>query len=215
MPSQTKGRFSHGTLHQKTDFSLTCFPKFKTLFKTINRGWGWGGQLGHCDDEDQLTPKKIEALADEVIVQVACGRVHTCAFTSTGAIFTWGEGIGTGHCEGNSDDYSYSDAYSDDDSDRKRLQDVSSKGVVSVSAGCDITLCVTKAGEVFSWGKGNNIMLGHGNGSRQFTPKRIEALVGVKIKMGSCGDYHPAVCTEDGDLYTCGCMWRLWTTRIW
>ena len=67
----------------------------------INRGWNWHGQLGHGGETSQLAPKKVEALADQVIVEVACGTNHTCAVTSTGSIFTWGAvvGIVTGQVE--------------------------------------------------------------------------------------------------------------------
>ena len=40
-------------------------------FITTNRGEGSHGQLGHNNSDDQLTPKKVEALADEVVVAVA------------------------------------------------------------------------------------------------------------------------------------------------
>ena len=106
--------------------------------KIINRGSSYVGQLGHDDRDDQLTPKKVEALADEVIVDVACGKEHTCAITSTGSIFTCGLGFFTGHGE--------------DSNVRlpKLLQDLSSKVVVNVSANEYHTACVTKAGEVFT-----------------------------------------------------------------
>ena len=67
----------------------------------INRGCGYNGRLGHgYDHHSQLRPKKVDALADEVIVDVACGWRQTCAVTSTGSVFTWGDGITTGHGEG-------------------------------------------------------------------------------------------------------------------
>jgi alpha-tubulin suppressor-like RCC1 family protein len=135
--------------------------------------------------DDELIPKKVEAFwADEVIiVDVACGDYHTCVVTSTGSIFTWGNGtvwLPT------------------------RLQDLSSEGVVSVSAHHYHTACVTKAGEVFTWGRGEYGKLGHGDENDQQTPKRVEALVDVEGTMVSCGRYRTAVCTKDGHMYTFG-----------
>ena len=66
------------------------------------------------------------------------------------------------------------------------------------------TACVTKAGEVFTWGVGSHGKLGHGDETSQQHPKRIEALDGVKIKHVSCGRRHTALCTEDGEVYTFG-----------
>jgi alpha-tubulin suppressor-like RCC1 family protein len=163
----------------------------KHFLKTINRGWGRHGQLGHTNRKNQIIPKEVEALADEAIVDVACGEYQTCAITSTGSIFTWGRGIASGHVE-------------DVVVKPKLLQDLSSKGVVSVSANDAHTACVTKAGEVFTWGSGMYGKLGHGDERNKKTPKRVEALVGVNAKEVSCGGSHTAVCTEGGHVYTFG-----------
>ena len=164
----------------------------KNIFKIINRGLGWFGRLGHGNTKCQLTPKKVEALTHEVIVDVACGEYHTCAITSTGSILTWGYGIQTGHGAGTI-------------LLPRLLQDLSSKGVVSVSANWYHSACVTKDGELVTWGNGEEGKLGHGDTRDQQTPKRVEALVGVKVRMVSCGLHHTAVCTEDGGrMYTFG-----------
>jgi alpha-tubulin suppressor-like RCC1 family protein len=95
----------------------------------------------------------------------------------------------------------------------KLLQDLSFNGVVSVSANFNHTACVTKSGEVFTWGYGYYGRLGHGDYGKlghhgqetnEESPKRVEALVGVKAKLMSCGRNHTAVCTVDGDVYTFG-----------
>lgn len=54
--------------------------------------WGWSkyGQLGHGDCNDQLVPKKVEALKDAVMVGVAGGWRHTLAADSDGRLFAWG-----------------------------------------------------------------------------------------------------------------------------
>jgi alpha-tubulin suppressor-like RCC1 family protein len=168
----------------------------KNILKTINRGQSTWGALDYST-QDELTPRtpqKVQALADKVIVDVASGKYQTCVFTSTGSVFTWGYGISTGHGENIVPL-------------PRLLQDLSSKGVVSVSATFKHVACITKAGEVLTWGNGYYGRLGHGGGddeSDQYTPKRIDALVGVKSTMVSCGNYHTAVCTEDGHMYTFG-----------
>jgi hypothetical protein len=84
------------------------------------------------------------------------------------------------------------------------LQDLSSKGVVSVSANHYHTAFVTKDGELFTCGKGEYGKLGHGDESDQKTPKRVEALVGKKVTMVSCGRDHTALCTKNGRMHTFG-----------
>ena len=66
------------------------------------------------------------------------------------------------------------------------------------------TSCVTTIGEVFAWGNGKWGQLGHRDERNQQTPKRVEALIGVKAKQVSCGYKHTTVCKEDGRVYTFG-----------
>lgn len=52
------------------------------------------GKLGLGDPElaQNSVPSLVEALEDEDIVQVSCGRNHTAAVTKSGLVYTWGEG---------------------------------------------------------------------------------------------------------------------------
>ena len=58
--------------------------------------WSWGrgacGRLGHGDEQDQLLPRKVEALAGQRTVAVEAGYFHSLAITADGAFFTWGKG---------------------------------------------------------------------------------------------------------------------------
>ena len=145
------------------DLSARCQNKLLKHFQNIinNRGRGKYRQLGHGNRECQLTPKKVEALADEVIVDVACGESHTCVVTSKGSIFTWESSCSmTGHGAGCV-------------LLPRLLQDLSSKGVGSVSANRYHTACVTKDGELFTWGYGEYGKLGHGDYYDQQTPSAL------------------------------------------
>jgi hypothetical protein len=98
------------------------------LFKKIRNnhqgpGYGWYGQLGHNGRKDNHIPKRVQALADEVIVQVACRLNYTFAFTSAGSIFTFGLDIAPGH-----------DGKGCFVRKPVLLQDLSSKGVICFSA---------------------------------------------------------------------------------
>jgi len=48
--------------------------------------------LGHGDQQSQLLPKKVEALADQRVVAVSAAHAHSLALTADGAVFTWGKG---------------------------------------------------------------------------------------------------------------------------
>ena len=65
--------------------------------------WSWGsgdyGKLGHGDEQRQLLPKKVEALAGQRVVAVSAGGHHSIARTVDGAVLTWGERGCLGHGE--------------------------------------------------------------------------------------------------------------------
>ena len=52
--------------------------------------WSWGnggfGRLGHGDEQDQLLPVKVEALAGQRVVAVSAAGVHNLALTADGAV---------------------------------------------------------------------------------------------------------------------------------
>lgn len=54
--------------------------------------WGWSkyGQLGHGDQCDQVTPKKVESLSDRKVVLIAGGWRHTMATNDLGQLYAWG-----------------------------------------------------------------------------------------------------------------------------
>ena len=118
--------------------------------KIFNRGCRLHDVLGHAGYH---TPKKVEALASELIVDVACGRCQALALSSTGSIYKWCHNM----C-------GILNALP------RLLPDLSSNDVISVSAGHYFTGCVTKAREVFTWGKGTYDKLGYGDESKQKTP---------------------------------------------
>ena len=131
--------------------------------------WSWGyggqGQLGHGDQELQLLPKKIEALADQRIVAVSAGAYHSIALAADGAVWSWG--YGTFGQLGHGDEQSQLLP--------KKVEAVADQRVVAVSAGGHHNLARTADGAVFTWGAGEDGCLGHGEDlSNQLLPKKIE-----------------------------------------
>ncbi|KAL0343235.1 UNVERIFIED_CONTAM: Ultraviolet-B receptor UVR8 [Sesamum angustifolium] len=129
-------------------------------------GWSKYGQLGHGDFEDHLIPHKLEALSEHRISQISGGWRHTMAVTADGVLYGWGwnkfgqVGVGNNvdHC---------SPAQVKFPLDQK---------VVNISCGWRHTLAVTERQNVFSWGRGTNGQLGHGDSVDRNIPKIIEAL---------------------------------------
>jgi alpha-tubulin suppressor-like RCC1 family protein len=59
-------------------------------------------------------------------------------------------------------------------------------------------------GKLFTWGSGENEMLGHGNRNNQSSPKIVDALSHLFVLSISCGAFHTGVIansskTEGGD----------------
>ena len=50
------------------------------------------GQLGHGDAQNQLLPKKVEALAGQRVVAVSARGMHSLAITADGSVWSWGYG---------------------------------------------------------------------------------------------------------------------------
>ncbi|KAI4385198.1 hypothetical protein MLD38_003251 [Melastoma candidum] len=129
-------------------------------------GWSKYGQLGHGDFEDHLVPHKLEALQGSIISQVSGGWRHTMALTSDGKLYGWGwnkfgqVGVGDNidHCA------------------PVQVKFPDDQKVVLVSCGWRHTLAVSEQDNVFSWGRGTNGQLGHGESVDRNVPKIIEAL---------------------------------------
>uniref|UniRef100_A0ACD5ZD62 Uncharacterized protein n=1 Tax=Avena sativa TaxID=4498 RepID=A0ACD5ZD62_AVESA len=129
-------------------------------------GWSKYGQLGHGDFEDHLVPRKVEALKDTSISQIAGGWRHTMALAADGKLYGWGwnkfgqVGVGDNvdHC---------SPVQVNFPDEQKTTQ---------VACGWRHTLALTENKNMFSWGRGTSGQLGHGEIVDRNTPKMIDAL---------------------------------------
>ncbi|KAG8179395.1 hypothetical protein JTE90_011404 [Oedothorax gibbosus] len=76
--------------------------------------------------------------------------------------------------------------------------------VKEVSSGKEHVLFLTNCGKVYSYGFGSKGQLGHGMIENVKEPAVIEALEGIEIKSISCGGWHSAAISTEGDLYMWG-----------
>jgi alpha-tubulin suppressor-like RCC1 family protein len=144
--------------------------------------WGWNGcrQLGHGDEVNRLSPVLIEGLQGVHIVAAARGR--SFAVTQSGDVFSLSRSFQSG-C----------------DPRPTIVQGFGGVRVRHVSARCGIAFAIGEAGELFSLGYGQDANLGHGDLQPQPSPKRVEALRGVRVSsVSSC--YHAMALTEDGQV---------------
>jgi alpha-tubulin suppressor-like RCC1 family protein len=155
------------------------------------RFYSWGrnvfGVLGQGDHRDRSSPMLLEGL--EGVRSVAASNYHSLAVTQAGGVFQWGLALlpETEHL----------------------LQPSIVEGfggvrVRRVCAGDNTAFAIGEDGEVFSWGRGRNALLGHGDSQNQPSPKRVEALRGVRVSIVSVGSHHALALAEDGLVYAWG-----------
>ena len=76
--------------------------------------------------------------------------------------------------------------------------------MVACAAGEGHTVLLSASWHVFTSGDGARGKLGHGNERSQLTPRRVEALMGLKIASVAAGHNHTLLITDTGLLYGCG-----------
>ena len=129
------------------------------------------------------------------VVQVACGDQHTAAVADNGTLWTFGRGGGRLGLE------SPANAFEP----RLVQGDLKDEFVVSASCGELHTAIRTRGGAVFTFGRGSDGQLGHGDGITRMLPAEVEgALKGERAIRVQCGMCHVAVVVEDGRLFTFG-----------
>jgi alpha-tubulin suppressor-like RCC1 family protein len=67
-----------------------------------------------------------------------------------------------------------------------------------------VSFAIGEGGELFSWGEGNYGILSHGDTQKQPSPKRVEALRGVRMSIVSVAFERVLALTEDGMAYAWG-----------
>lgn len=164
--------------------------------------WGKGecGQLGLGDMHGSLVPRQLTALALERIARVSCGAVHTLAVTEKGSVYVWGHGsdgqLGLGLLPEGCTDVVVP----------RKIAALERECVVAVSGGARHSCVLTAKGDLYSWGLGDDGRLGielKGGKVRLHEPIHIE--VGEsRVRIVSAGGQHTAVCTESGQVLTCG-----------
>ncbi|GAA0146147.1 guanyl-nucleotide exchange factor [Lithospermum erythrorhizon] len=149
--------------------------------------WGDGdkNRLGHGDKEPRLEPTCVPALIDYNLYKIACGHSLTVGLTTSGQLFTMGSTV-----------YGQLGNPQSDGKLPSLIEDkLTGETIVDISCGAYHVAVLTSKNEVFTWGKGANGRLGHGDIEDRKAPTIVEALKDRHVKFIACGStYTAAIC---------------------
>ncbi|XP_022873045.1 PH, RCC1 and FYVE domains-containing protein 1-like [Olea europaea var. sylvestris] len=220
---ESGGRLGHGVdsdvLHPKlidalssTNIELVACGEYHTCAVTLSGdlySWGNGhfGLLGHGNEVSHWVPKRVNGPLEGIHVSsISCGPWHTAVVTSSGQLFTFGDG--TFGVLGHGDRESVS----------VPREVESLKGLRTVRAACGVwhTAAVVEvmvgnssssncsSGKLFAWGDGDKGRLGHGNKESKLVPTCVAALVESNFCQVACGHNLTVALTTSGHVYTMG-----------
>ncbi|KAL5551685.1 hypothetical protein UlMin_001861 [Ulmus minor] len=141
--------------------------------------WGNGdkGGLGHGDKEAKLVPTCVADLVEPNFCQVACGHSLTVALTTSGHVYTMGSPV-----------YGQLGNPQADGKVPARVEGKLARSFVEeIACGAYHVAVLTSRTEVFTWGKGANGRLGHGDMIDRNLPTLVEALKAKQVKSIACG----------------------------
>lgn len=74
--------------------------------------------------------------------------------------------------------------------------------IAMISCGAQHSLAITDAGELYTWGSGEDGRLGHGDMRDRAVPRKVMSLLRESVASASCGGAHTAVLTAKGTVFT-------------
>ncbi|KAL5761807.1 hypothetical protein ACOSP7_018071 [Xanthoceras sorbifolium] len=163
--------------------SLTSDSDSSSFGKLFTWGDGDKGRLGHGDKEPRLVPECVALLIDENIRRVACGHNLTVSLTASGHVYTMGSTsygqLGTPTADGLVP--------------TRVIGKLANSSVEEIACGSYHVAALTSTAEVFTWGKGANGQLGHGDKDDRNSPTLVDFLKDKHVKSVVCGSNFTAI----------------------
>ncbi|XP_062219931.1 PH, RCC1 and FYVE domains-containing protein 1-like [Phragmites australis] len=191
------------------DQRITQMPKLKrsegshAASDSLKDIFVWGDVLGsmlnhrHVSRANVSLPRLLKSAQILDVQSIACGEKHAAIVTKQGQVFSWGEENGgrLGH------------KTSDSVSHPKIIESLASTPVKAIAFGAKHTCAVSVSGELYEWGEGIH-SLGLWNDqcqrSQWFPHKLIGTLDGISVSKIACGQWHTAIISSSGQLFTYG-----------
>ena len=152
------------------------------------------GELGRDGKRSLL--KRLDALENFTITDVAVGEGFFILVTSGGGTISWGMNaqgqLGLGEGERH-------------DVEKPRPHNVLRDGVLQACCGSAHSIFLSRTGEVYSCGANAKGQLGDGQLTSSALPKLVPGLQNRPIVKIACGAEHTLICTVGGSVYAWGC----------
>ncbi|XP_068646888.1 PH, RCC1 and FYVE domains-containing protein 1 isoform X1 [Aristolochia californica] len=157
-------------------------------------GGGIDGLKHHFDSGfDALVPKLVQSTSMLDVKNISCGSKHVALVTKQGEIFCWGEEKGGRLGHKIKMDVSYP----------KVVESLIDVHVDSIACGEYYTCAISCSGELYTWGETSQANLDKSRG--WWLPHLVAGpLEGLRISNVACGEWHTAVVTSNGQLFTYG-----------
>ncbi|XVF85951.1 hypothetical protein PTKIN_Ptkin17bG0158800 [Pterospermum kingtungense] len=168
-----------------TESSDSVSSGSSTSAKLFTWGDGDKGQLGHGNKEPRLVPECVAFVFDDNICQVACGHNLTVALTTSGQVYTMGNSA-----------YGQLGSPKADGKVPTRVEgEIADSFVEEIACGSYHVAILTSKTEVYTWGKGTNGQLGHGDIADRKTPTLVDFLKDKQVKSVVCGsNFTASIC---------------------
>ena len=137
---------------------IACGSRHTAIVTSTGKLYTWGdkdnGVAGHGDSEShQYTPKLLEKLKDEQIVQLSACGFHTGCITTNGEVYTWGEGKFGRLGHGNERNCHTP----------KLVENLIGKKPKQIACGGFHSAVIGEDGKMYTFGGGEHGQLGHGD----------------------------------------------------
>lgn len=151
--------------------------------------WGDGdkGQLGHGDKEPRLVPSCVVVSEGSSFRRVACGHSITIALTTSGHVYSMGIA-----------NHGLVGSLGSTNKLPTRIEgNIKNTYIEEIACGSHHIAALGSKAEVYTWGKGANGQLGHGDNKARNNPTLVEALKWKQVKTVVCGsNYTAAICLQ-------------------
>ncbi|RCV26929.1 hypothetical protein SETIT_5G285000v2 [Setaria italica] len=171
--------------------------------------WGDGsyhaGLLGYDTGACHWLPKHVSGPLEGLqVLSVACGSWHSALITSSGKIYTFGDGTFGVLGHGNRESVAYP----------KEVEALNGFRTVKVACGVWHSAAIVEATvqtginvvskKLYTWGDGDKNRLGHGNKEARLIPTCVQALLEHNFHQLACGQNITVALATSGHVYTMG-----------